>query len=76
MKKNVGISDRIIRFVFFDLLLGASFMGFDIPPMIAYIAFPLAVYLLITVIFGYSPLYSILKLNTVYKEEGSNSNIV
>ncbi len=60
MKKNVGIIDRIIRFTAVDLLLGFSFLGFDIPLFYANLAFILAIIIAIPMIFGYSFLYQIL----------------
>lgn len=64
MKKNLGITDRIIRFVAIDLLLGFSFMGFDIPPSLAILAFGLSMTLAITIVFGYSPVYHALGIST------------
>lgn len=68
MKKNIGISDRIIRFVAFDLLIGASFMGFETPLWAAAIAFFLSLSLIFTVITGYSVLYRLLGISTRDKD--------
>ena len=65
MKKNVGITDRIVRFVAVDLLLGISLMGMDVPAFLANAAFVLSIGLVITIIFGYSPLYHLLGLSTI-----------
>jgi hypothetical protein len=65
MKKNVGITDRIIRFVLVDLLLGVSLMGMDIPNYLANTAFVISIGLVITIIFGYSPIYHLLGLSTI-----------
>lgn len=67
MKKNLGLTDRIIRFVAIDLLLGFSFMGFEIPMLYANIAFLLSIALLLTIITGYSPVYQILGISTSEK---------
>lgn len=64
MKKNIGITDRIIRFVAFDLLLGLSFLGFDIPPTLALWSFGLSMALGLTIILGYSPIYHLLGIST------------
>ncbi len=68
MKKNVGITDRIIRFVVIDLLLGFSFMGFEIPMIYATTAFVMSIVLAIPMIFGYSPLYHLIGISTIEKE--------
>ena len=60
----MGISDRIIRFVLVDLLLGISLMGMDIPIVMANLAFVLCVILVFTIITGYSPLYHLLGIST------------
>ena len=64
MKRNIGISDRIIRFVAFDLLIGASFMGFEIPMWAATISFVISLSLVFTVVTGYSALYHLLGIST------------
>lgn len=64
MKKNVGITDRIIRFVFMDLLLGMSLWGMNVPAWFTNFSFILSIYLIITIIFGYSPLYHIFDFST------------
>lgn len=68
MKKNLGITDRIIRFVAIDLLLGFSFMGFDIPMVYATVAFVWSIILILTIITGYSPVYHLLGISTQEKE--------
>lgn len=68
MKKNIGITDRIIRFVAIDLLLGFSFMGFDIPMYYATIAFVLSMALVLTIITAYSPLYHLFEISTLEKK--------
>lgn len=59
MKKNLGMSDRIVRFVAIDLLLGFSFLGYDIPEIYATLAFIGSFYLAVTMIIGYDPFYHI-----------------
>jgi hypothetical protein len=64
MKRNVGITDRIIRFVIVDLLLGASYLGIEIPPVLGMIAFLISLSLIFTIVFGYSVIYHILGIST------------
>jgi hypothetical protein len=64
MKKNLSVEDRIIRFVLFDMLLGVSFLGFEIPEIFHMISFVLSIYLLFTIITGYSIFYQILGIST------------
>lgn len=64
MKRNVGITDRIIRFVIVDLLLGASYLGIEIPPKLALVSFLLSLSLILTIIFGYSLIYQIFGIST------------
>lgn len=67
MKKNLGITDRIIRFVAIDLLLGFSLMGYDIPPHLANAAFIISAFLALTIILAYSPIYHLFHISTVEK---------
>lgn len=71
MKKNVGVTDRIIRFVFMDLLLGMCLWGMNVPQWFANFSFVLSIYLVFTMITGYSPIYTILKFSTLEKKEES-----
>ena len=64
MKKNVGISDRIIRFVIVDLLLSLSLVGLEIPETYATIIFIVSIILVLTVLIGYSPIYHLLGIST------------
>ena len=64
MKKNLGISDRIIRFVAIDFLLGFSFLGYEIPEIYATLAFIGSFYLAITMIIGYDPIYHLFGIDT------------
>jgi hypothetical protein len=64
MKRNIGITDRIIRFVIVDLLLGASYLGIEIPPVIGMIAFLISLSLIFTIVFGYSVIYHLLGVST------------
>jgi hypothetical protein len=65
MKKNIGITDRIIRFVVIDVLLGLSFLGQDIPPYLATAAFIISILLAITIIIAYSPIYHVIGISTI-----------
>lgn len=64
MKKNLGISDRMVRFVVFNLLFGLPLAGVVMPDWLQHITFLLSLYMLITLIIGYSPLYHIVGWNT------------
>ena len=65
MKKNIGITDRIIRFVLVDLLLGVSYLGADIPPVYANIAFVVSLLLILSIVFGYSLIYQLFGFSTI-----------
>jgi DUF2892 family protein len=65
MKKNLGITDRIIRFVIVDLLLGVSYLGADIPPVYANIAFVISLILILSIITGYSLIYQFFGFSTI-----------
>lgn len=64
MKKNIGVTDRIIRFVLFDIIIGLSYLDFNIPPALSMVMFVVVMILLLTVIFGYSLLYQLLGIST------------
>ena len=70
MKKNLGITDRIIRFVLFDLLVGASLAGIALPMFVQYITFFGFLYLLLTLIIGFDPIYYLLGISTRVEEKG------
>lgn len=71
MKKNTGITDRIIRFVLMDLLLGMSLWGLDVPMWFANTSFILSGYLVFTMLFAYSPLYAVIGFSTLEEKTGS-----
>jgi len=73
MKKNVGITDRIIRFVFMDLLLGMCFLGMNVPDWFANLSFIASFYLIVTIIFAYSPLYHIFDFATLEESNSKNN---
>ena len=64
-KKNIGITDRIIRFVVFDFALGIVLTGFDIPDQLQLILVILGLYILFTVITGFSMIYKLFGYNTI-----------
>ena len=72
MIKNIGITDRIIRFVVMDALIGLPFLGMEIPQIFATIGAVLSGVLLITIISGYSPLYHALGFSSKYLDETEN----
>lgn len=71
MKKNVGVTDRIIRFVFMDLLLGMCLWGMQVPSWFANFSFIISIYIVFTILFGYSPIYQIFDFTT--REDGSEN---
>ncbi len=73
MKKNLSIEDRLVRFVIFDGLLGATLAGFDLPPGLHQFFYWVSIYIMVTIIFGYSPLYHLLGISTRQKAETSNT---
>ena len=68
--KNLSFGDRLIRFVLADMCLGIGHLGIELPPSIVTGGFLLSVYLFITLIFGYSPIYHLLGVNTKTASEG------
>lgn len=64
MKRNIGTSDRIIRFVFMDLLLGMCLWGMNVPVWISNTSFIVSAYLVLTMILAYSPIYHIFGFST------------
>ena len=64
MKKNIGISDRLIRFVLMDLLLGASYYGISLPLFWANLTFIISLGLIFTILIPYSPIYHLLGIST------------
>ena len=69
MKKNLGIADRIVRFVLVDFLIGSAYMGFDIPAVLSNVGFILAIILAISIVFGYSPIYHLFGWSTRDKKD-------
>lgn len=61
----MGLVDRIIRFTAIDLLLGFSFMGYEISMMYATIAFVLSAVLALGILLAYSPVYHYLGISTL-----------
>ncbi len=59
MQRNIDPVSRIIRFIFFDILLGGPLTGFSIPGGISILTGTAAVYLLFTVVTGYCPLVAL-----------------
>lgn len=64
MKKNLGIADRIVRFVLVDFLIGSAYMGFEIPGAWSTAAFIFAIVLVFSIIVGYSPVYHLFGWST------------
>lgn len=64
MIKNLGVVDRIIRFVLFDLLLTLTYSGLEVSRLLSICLGILSLYVLVTVVIGYSPIYHMLHFNT------------
>lgn len=69
MKKNIGITDRIIRFTLADLLLGFSLSGLPISAFLGTHLFLAFLLLVVSVFTGYSILYKFLGINTLDESE-------
>jgi hypothetical protein len=65
INKNIGVFDRIIRFVIFDLLIAFSMSDFIENPLFANANTILMLVLLATVIIGFSPIYALFNFSTV-----------
>ena len=74
MYKNLGSSDRLIRFVLMDFLLGFSLSGIDLSPWLANACFMLSMYLLLTMLAAYSPLYYLFGWDTKSAESITTSS--
>ncbi|MFT5168906.1 MAG: hypothetical protein ACI8P3_004151 [Saprospiraceae bacterium] len=74
MKKNIGITDRIIRFVIVDLLLSVSYLGLEIPPMYMNVTFVMSLLLILNIITGYSLIYQLFGLSTVEEKTKAVKN--
>lgn len=73
MKKNIGIIDKIIRFVVIDLLLGLSYLGKDIPDNLAFVSFIIIILLVISMITSYSVIYHLLNISTRENKTGTKT---
>ena len=71
MKKNVGVTDRIIRFVIMDLLLGMCLWGMNVPGWMANASFIISIYLVFTMIFAFSPIYMLFRFSTLEEQAES-----
>ena len=65
IKKNIGFTDKIVRFVIIDLCLGASYLGTDLPAQWATAAFLLSLILIISLFSSYSLIYQMLGISTL-----------
>ncbi len=72
MKKNLGGLDKAIR-VLTATLLGVLYYYDIISGSLAYALMGLAIYVLITCLFNFSPIYEVLGINTC-KNKGGSSN--
>jgi len=64
MKKNLGVTDRLIRFVIFDFTIGLPLAGGEFPEWLKMTLFITGIVLLVTVIIARCPFYKILRINT------------
>ena len=65
IRRNIGVFDRIIRFVIFDLLIAFSMSDFIENPLLANANTMLMLLLLASIIIGFSPIYALLNFTTV-----------
>lgn len=63
MRKNIGSSDRTIRLVLAAVLAYLTY-SYNLPASIAWLGYPVALVLLVTALFSFCPLYSILGMST------------
>ncbi len=63
MKKNIGQTDKLIRVVI-AAIVALLYYNDTISGTLAYILMGLAIYVLITCLLNYSPLYKLLQINT------------
>lgn len=63
MKRNMGFLDRTVRTLIAVSIIGISYTGI-ISGTLAVILFIVSAIFLLTSIFGYCPLYSLLNINT------------
>lgn len=68
MKKNLGNADRIVRLLLALIILGLYFTNI-ITGTLAYVLLAVAGILLLTSLVSFCPLYAILKIKTVPKEQ-------
>lgn len=62
--KNLGITDRIIRFVLFDFTIGLPLAGGDFPDWLTTTLFVTSIILLITIVLATCPFYKIFGIST------------
>lgn len=62
--KNLGISDRIIRFVLFDFTIGLPLAGGDLPDWLKMTLLITSIILLITIVIAICPFYKIFGIST------------
>lgn len=68
MKKNLGNSDRVVRLLL-AVVIVALYFGDILTGTWAYVLLATAGILLVTSLVSFCPLYAILKIKTVSKEE-------
>lgn len=67
MKRNVGFIDRIIRFILAGAMILFAYIGGFQAFKAAILLYFVAAFILLTVITGSCPLYTITKTNTIKK---------
>lgn len=75
MKKNIGIVDRIIRFVLFDLFIGANLSALEIASHWRMIFFAVAIILLFTIVTGFSVIYKLIGFSTVQEKSMTTNQV-
>ena len=71
MKRNMGFLDRTVRTLIAIAIIGFSYTGI-ISGTLAVILYIVAAVFLLTSIFGYCPLYSLLHINTFSRIKQEN----
>ena len=64
MKKNLGVTDRLIRFIFVDFTIAFPLAGGEFPEWLTTTLFITGIVLFITVIIARCPFYKVLGINT------------
>ncbi len=64
MYKNLGVIDRLLRFILMDFVLGYSLAGLELSDFWADACLLFSIYLILTILAAYSPIYYLFDWNT------------